>query len=194
MQRHMKHCTVFGPGNLLAAEHRDVLSRLLDVELLPFSAGSFGNRHGRRSTYLFHKEDKELSGLRLAGVATVDVYVSGRFVEHFARLNHLGFASFQLSDDASFHAKTSALCWCAGTTSPGEKMTVSIRPSFPGTSGRVFVIRDVSFAIWRFALLEACDWNSTTLLIYNLLVRSRGSEAAADVFEFVDLAPPLQAR
>jgi hypothetical protein len=83
-------------------------------------------------------------------------------------------------------------------------MTVSIRPSFPGTSGRVFVIRDVSFAIWRFALLKACDWNSTNArmnnentqipLIYKLLVRSRGSEAAADVFEFVELAPPLQTR
>src|SRR6516162_8805666 len=92
---------------------------------------------------------------------------------------------------SSTYANTSALCWCAGTTSPGERRTVSIRPSFPGTSGRVFVIRDVSFAIWRFALLEACDWNSTNarmnnentgiLLIYKLLIRSRVSEAAADV-------------
>src|SRR5260370_24425598 len=105
---------------------------------------------------------------------------------------------------SSTYANTSALCWCAGTTSPGERRTVSIRPSFPGTSGRVFVIRDVSFAIWRFALLEACDWNSTNarmnnentciLLIYKLLIRFRGSEASADVlFEFVELAPPLQA-
>src|SRR5215472_10433379 len=105
---------------------------------------------------------------------------------------------------SSTYANTSALCWCAGTTSPGERRTVSIRPSFPGTSGRVFVIRDVSFAMWRFALLEACDWNSTNarrntettyiLLIYKLLIRSPGSEAAADVlFEFVELAPPLQA-
>src|SRR5215472_15837577 len=105
---------------------------------------------------------------------------------------------------SSTYANTSALCRWAGTTSPGERRTVSIRPSFPGTSGRVFVIRDVSFAIWRFALLEACDWNSTNarmnnentciLLIYKLLIRSRGSEAAADVlFEFVELAPPLQA-
>jgi tetratricopeptide (TPR) repeat protein len=44
---------------------------------LPFSMGSLGNSYGWRSTYLFHKEDKELSGLRLAGVATVDVYVIG---------------------------------------------------------------------------------------------------------------------
>src|SRR5260370_24135472 len=104
---------------------------------------------------------------------------------------------------SSTYANTSALCWCAGTTSPGERRTVSIRPSFPGRSGRVFVIRDVSFAIWRFALLEACDWNSTNarmnnenthiLLIYKLLIRSRGSEAAADVFEFVELAPAPQA-
>src|SRR5215471_11678394 len=104
---------------------------------------------------------------------------------------------------SSTYANTSASCRCAGTTSPGERRTVSTRPSFPGTSGRVFVIRDVSFAIWRFALLEACDWNSTNarmnnentyiLLIYKLLIRSRGPEAAADVFEFVELAPPLQA-
>src|SRR5262249_45511277 len=88
---------------------------------------------------------------------------------------------------SSTYANTSALCWCTGTTSPGERRTVSIRPSFPGTSGRVFVIRGVSFAIWRFALLEACDWNSTNarmnnenthiLLIYKLLIRSRGSHS-----------------
>src|SRR5215472_11423971 len=107
---------------------------------------------------------------------------------------------------SSTYANTSALCRWAGTTSPGERRTVSIRPSFPGTSGRVFVLRDVSFAIWRLALLEACNWNSTNarmnnenthiLLIYKLLIliRSRGSQAAADVpFEFVELAPPLQA-
>src|SRR5215472_15548472 len=105
---------------------------------------------------------------------------------------------------SSTYANTSALCWCAGTTSPGERRTVSIRPSFPGTSGRIFVIRDVSFAIWRFGLLEPRDWNSTNarmnnentyiLLIYKLLIRSRGSEATADVlFEFVELAPTLKA-
>src|SRR6516165_466682 len=36
--------------------------------------------------------------------------------------------------------------------------------------------------------------NTYILLIYKLLIRSRGSEAATDVlFEFVELAPPLQA-
>src|SRR5215472_4123874 len=105
---------------------------------------------------------------------------------------------------SSTYANTSALCRWAGTTSPGERRTVSIRPSFPGTSGRVFVIRGVSFAIWRFALLEGCDWNCTNarmnnestyiLLICKLLIGSRGSEAAADVLSSsFELAPPLQA-
>src|SRR5215471_1409891 len=77
---------------------------------LPFSVGSLGNSYGWRSTYLFHKEDKELGGLRLAGVATVDVYISGRFVEHFASVNRLGFATFQLSDDASFQHVCEHIC------------------------------------------------------------------------------------
>src|SRR5215475_6806256 len=50
---------------------------------LDVSVGIIGNSHGWRSTYLFHKKNKELSGLGLAAVATVEVYVSGRFVEHF---------------------------------------------------------------------------------------------------------------
>jgi hypothetical protein len=61
-----------------------------DVELFDVSASSIGNSHGLRSTYLLHKKDKEFSGLRLAGVSTIDVYVSGRFVEHFASVNRLG--------------------------------------------------------------------------------------------------------
>src|SRR5215469_10117597 len=100
---------------------------------------------------------------------------------------------------SSTYAKTSALCRCAGTTSPGERRTVSTSPSFPCTSGRDFVIRGVSFAICRFAVLEACDWNSTNarlnnrnthiLVIYLLLMRSPWSHAAADVScEFVKLA------
>src|SRR6185369_5986156 len=54
---------------------------------------------------------------------------------------------------SSTYAKTSALCRCGGTISPGERTTLSIRPSFPGTSGRSLVIRGVSFATWEFALL-----------------------------------------
>src|SRR5215469_5407504 len=77
---------------------------------LPFSVGSLGNSYGWRSAYLFHKEDKKLSGLRLAGVATVDVYVSGRFVEHFASVNRLGFATLQLSDDASIQHVCEHIC------------------------------------------------------------------------------------
>src|SRR5215468_1330166 len=92
---------------------------------------------------------------------------------------------------SSTYANTSALCRCAGTIAPGEKKTVSTRPSFPGTSGRVFVIRGVSFALRRFALLEACDWNSANtrmnnentyiLIIHKLLIRSLRSEDAAAV-------------
>src|SRR6516225_8278702 len=87
-----------------------LLSPLLDVELFAVSVGSIGNSYGWRSTYLFHKKDKELSGLRLAAVATVDVYVSGRFVEHFASVNRLGFATLQLSDDASIQHVCEHIC------------------------------------------------------------------------------------
>ena len=121
---------------------------------LPFSVGSLGNSYGWRSTYLFHKEDEELSGLRLAGVATVDVYVSGRFVEHLASVNRLGFATFQLSDDASIQHVCEHICimlMCRHDLARREKDGFD-QASFPGTSGRVLVIRDVSFAIWRFAL------------------------------------------
>ena len=48
--------------------------------------------------------------MRLAGVATVDVYVSGRFVEHFASMNRLGFATLQLSDDASIQHVCEHIC------------------------------------------------------------------------------------
>src|ERR1043165_4109489 len=54
---------------------------------------------------------------------------------------------------SSTYAKTSALCRCGGTISPGDRTTLSIRPSFPGTSGSSLVIRGVSFATWEFALL-----------------------------------------
>src|SRR5215470_9625971 len=77
---------------------------------LPFSVGSLGNSYGWRSTYLFHKKDKELSGLRLAGVATVYVYVSGRFIEHFSSANRLGFTTLQLSDDASIQYVCEHIC------------------------------------------------------------------------------------
>src|SRR5215510_4594438 len=36
---------------------------------------------------------------------------------------------------SSTYTKTSSLCLCAGTTSPGARMTFSIKPSCPGTSG-----------------------------------------------------------
>src|ERR1043166_4092792 len=54
---------------------------------------------------------------------------------------------------SSTYAKTSVLCRCGGTTSPGERTTLSIRPSFPGTSGRSLVIKGVSFASCEFVLL-----------------------------------------
>src|ERR1041385_5680197 len=54
---------------------------------------------------------------------------------------------------SSTYAKTSALCRCGGTISPGDRTTLSIRPSFPGTSGSPLVIRGVSLATWEFALL-----------------------------------------
>jgi hypothetical protein len=75
-----------------------------------FSAGSLGNSYGWWSTYLFHKQDKELSGLRVAGIPTVDVYVSGRFVEHVASVDRLGFATLQLSDDASIQRVCEYIC------------------------------------------------------------------------------------
>src|SRR5215831_9594143 len=77
---------------------------------LPVSVGSLGNSYCCRSTYLFDEEDKELSRLCLAGVATVDVYVGGRFVEHFASVNRLGFATLQLSDDASIQHVCEYIC------------------------------------------------------------------------------------
>jgi hypothetical protein len=169
-----------------------------------FSVGSLGNSYGWRSAYLFQKEDKELSGLRLASVASVDLYISGRFVEHFASVNRLGFATLQLSDDASIQhvcEHTCVMLMCRHDLARREKDGFD-QALFSRHIGKGFRLRDVSFAVWRFALLEACDWNSTNarmnnenthiLLIYKLLIRSRGSEATADVvFEYVDLAPPL---
>jgi hypothetical protein len=154
-----------------------------DAVGLSLSVGSLGNIYGWRSTYLFYKEEKEPSGLRPAGVASVHVYVSGRFVEHFATVNRLGFGTFQLSDDASIQHVCENICimlvWrhdLARRENDGFDQAL-----FSRHIGRVFVIRDV---IWRFALLEACDRNSTnagmknenthTLLIYRLFVRSRG--------------------
>src|SRR5215472_16746026 len=90
---------------------------------------------------------------------------------------------------SSTYAKTSALCRCAGTTSPGEKTTVSTKPSFPGISGRCFVIRGVSFAIWPWVLEDATNRKSASgrtnnrnirvMLMYRLLAKFHGSQAAA---------------
>src|SRR4029453_3692050 len=73
---------------------------------------------------------------------------------------------------SSTYTKTSALCRCGSETSPGAKSTVSIMPSFPGTSGRSLVIRRVTFPTWELALLRASallnasNKNNTILLIF----------------------------
>src|SRR4029077_10672406 len=73
---------------------------------------------------------------------------------------------------SSTYTKRSALCRCGWETSPGAKSTVSIMPSFPGTSGRSLVIRRVTFPTWELALLSAStllnasNRNTTRLFIF----------------------------
>src|SRR5215813_1259192 len=84
---------------------------------------------------------------------------------------------------SSTYAKTSALCRCDPTTSPGARTTVSIKPSFPGISGRCFVIRGVSFATCACTLLDASNGNGNSrntniiLFIYQLPKKFLGCNA-----------------
>ena len=59
---------------------------------------------------------------------------------------------------------------------PGSRTTVSIRTSFPGTSGSSFVISGFSFATWASALLGANNGNSknrnTNILFIHQLIFS----------------------
>ena len=93
------HVSFTGLPSSPGISYNVLLPRLFYVALSAIFSGHPWHSYGWRNTYLVHKG--ELSGLRLAGAAPVDVYVTGRFVEHFASVNRLGFAILRLSDDAS---------------------------------------------------------------------------------------------
>ena len=76
---------------------RDVLA--ISPRLL--SSMCFFQSYRWRSTYLFHKEDKELRRFCVAGIATRHMYIRGRFVKDFADVDGPGFSTLQLSNDAS---------------------------------------------------------------------------------------------
>src|SRR5215472_15260390 len=96
--------------------------------------------------FLLHMEEKKPYGLRRTRAAARDVYICERFVKGFTRVNGLGFATLQSSNDASLehiHKDISVMSMGRSDLSRREKDYFNQTFS-PTHIGKIFRIRGVS--------------------------------------------------